>query len=39
MSGNSYLKHITLYYAIKENQIKLIAFWNNRQRPLNPYDL
>ncbi len=32
-------KHITLYYSIKENQIKLITFWNNRQQPLNPYDL
>ncbi len=28
-------KHITLYYETKENYIRLIAFWNNRQQPVD----
>lgn len=32
-------KHVTLYYQIKEDHIRLIAFWNNRQQPAEIYDL
>lgn len=28
-------KHTTLYYETKENYIRLITFWNNRQQPAN----
>ena len=28
-------KHITLYYETKENYIRLIAFSNNRQQPVD----
>ncbi len=27
-------KQVTLYYEIKENHIRLISYWNNRQQPL-----
>ena len=26
-------KHVTLYYQTKEDHIRLIAFWSNRQHP------
>lgn len=32
-------KHVTLYYETNENYIRLIAFWNNRQEPLNSINL
>ena len=32
-------KHVTLYYHIKENHIRLIALWNNRQQPAEIYNL
>lgn len=32
-------KHVKLYYQIKEDHIRLIAFWNNRQQPAEIYDL
>ena len=28
-------KQVTLYYEIQEENINLITFWNNRQRPIN----
>lgn len=30
-------KHITLYYRIKEEQIELITFYNNRQKPIKMF--
>jgi len=30
-------KHITLYYRAKEEQIELITFYNNRQKPLKTF--
>lgn len=30
-------KHITLYYRIQENQIELITFYNNRQKPIKMF--
>lgn len=32
-------KQVTLYYEIKENYIRLIVFWNNRQQPVNIFSL
>lgn len=32
-------KHITLYYKTEEDNIKLISFYNNRQKPINIIDL
>lgn len=32
-------KKVSMYYEINENDINLIAFRNNRQRPLNIIDL
>jgi plasmid stabilization system protein ParE len=32
-------KHITLYYQTNENNIRLIAFWNNRQQPADNLSL
>lgn len=28
-------RQVTLYYQIKENHIRLIAFWSNRQQPFS----
>jgi plasmid stabilization system protein ParE len=28
-------KNVTLYYDIKDDYIKLISFYNNRQKPIN----
>ncbi|KIQ24049.1 MULTISPECIES: type II toxin-antitoxin system RelE/ParE family toxin [Flavobacterium] len=32
-------KQITLYYEVEENFITLIAFWNNRQQPIDMFNL
>ncbi len=31
-------KHITLYYQIEKDSLKLISFYNNRQKPINTID-
>ncbi|MBZ4035972.1 type II toxin-antitoxin system RelE/ParE family toxin [Flavobacterium sp. 17A] len=30
-------KHINLYYRTKKNQIELITFFNNRQKPIKTF--
>lgn len=32
-------KQVTLYYEIEDDSIQLIAFWHNRQKPINILNL